>query len=56
MKIKEDELLYHIEMLSNDTNTTYTNCEKLLKSKNSTIFELEGVNDDLEKECEAYTN
>lgn len=52
MKIKEDELLYQIEMLSNDVNDTYNDGEKLLKSKNSTIFELDSINNDLEKECE----
>jgi len=53
MKIKEDEYLYNIEMVSNDTMVTSDNSEKLLKNKISTIFELDKINDCLEKDCDA---
>jgi hypothetical protein len=53
MKIKEDELEYQIEIVSKDIRDTDNNGEKLLKNKNSTIFELECINKNLEKDCDA---
>jgi len=52
MKIKEDEMMHQIELLSNDIMVTDNNGEKLSKNKNNTIFELEGINDNLEKDCD----
>lgn len=52
MKLKEDEILSQIQFLSNDIMVTDNNSEKLSKNKNNTIFELENINDNLEKNCD----